>query len=62
MKKYHIYEQEAKGKHSLVFKARIRKRLEFVAVKQMPKSRREKLENELKKLSALSHPNILRAY
>jgi hypothetical protein len=35
MNNYHIYEEEAKGKYSVIFKARKKKRLEFVAIKRL---------------------------
>ena len=45
MNKYHIYEEEAKGKYSVIFKARRKKKLEFVAIKRMDKARKQKIIN-----------------
>ncbi len=48
MNKYHIYEEEARGKYSVIFKARRKKKLEFVAIKRMDKARKQKILNEAK--------------
>lgn len=62
MNKYHIYEEEARGKYSVIFKARRKKRLEFVAIKRMDKARKQKILNEAKILEELHHPNIIKFY
>ena len=60
MNNYHIYEEEGRGKHSIVFKARKKKSLEFVAIKQTDRSQRPKVVNECKILLDLSHANVLK--
>lgn len=62
MNKYHIYEEEARGKYSVIFKARRKKRLEFVAIKRMDKARKQKILNDAKILEELHHPNIIKFY
>jgi serine/threonine-protein kinase ULK4 len=62
MNNYHIYEEEAKGKYSVIFKARKKKKLEFVAIKRLEKTRKAKVYNEAKILAELNHPNIIKFY
>ena len=62
MNNYHFYEEEAKGKYSVIFKARKKRRLDFVAIKRMDKTRKKKILNEARILSELSHPNIIKFY
>ena len=62
MNKYHIYEEEAKGKYSVIFKARRKKKLEFVAIKRMDKARKQKILNEAKILNELHHNNIIKFF
>lgn len=35
MNNYHFYEEEGKGKYSVIFKARKKRKLDFVAIKRM---------------------------
>jgi predicted Zn-dependent protease len=35
MNNYHFYEEEAKGKFSVIFKARKKRKLDFVAIKRL---------------------------
>lgn len=62
MNNYHFYEEEAKGKFSVIFKARKKKRLDFVAIKRMEKTRKNKILNEARILYDLSHPNIIKFF
>ena len=62
MNKYHIYEEQAKGKYSVIFKARRKKKLEFVAIKRMDKSRKQKILNEARVLQDIHHPNIIKFF
>lgn len=50
MNNYHIYEEIGKGQYSVVYKGRKKKTIEYMAVKQLEKSRRTKLLNEVFKL------------
>lgn len=45
MNNYHFYEEEAKGKFSVIFKARKKRKLDFVAIKRMEKTRKNKILN-----------------
>lgn len=62
MNNYHFYEEEAKGKFSVIFKARKKRKLDFVAIKRMEKTRKNKILNEARILGELSHPNIIRFF
>lgn len=62
MNNYHFYEEEGKGKHSVIFKARKKRKLDFVAIKRMDKSRKRKILNEATILSGLAHTNIIKFY
>lgn len=46
----------------MIFKARRKKKLEFVAIKRMDKARKQKILNEAKILEELHHPNIIKFY
>jgi predicted Ser/Thr protein kinase len=45
---YHIYEEIGKGKQSIVYKGRRKKSIEYVAIKSVDKSQRERLMNEVR--------------
>ena len=62
MNNYHFYEEEAKGRFSVIFKARKKRKLDFVAIKRMEKTRKNKILNEAQILSELNHPNIIKFY
>lgn len=47
MKNYHIYEEVGKGKYSVVYKARKKSTIEYVAVKSIERSRKKKLMEEV---------------
>ena len=49
-----------RGKFSVIFKARKKKKLEFVAIKRMDKGRKQKILNEAKVLDELNHSNIVK--
>jgi serine/threonine-protein kinase ULK4 len=44
---YHIYEEIGKGKQSIVYKGRRKKSIEYVAIKSVEKSQRDRLMNEV---------------
>jgi serine/threonine-protein kinase ULK4 len=46
----------------VIFKARRKKKLEFVAIKRMDKARKQKILNEAKILDDLHHPNIIKFF
>jgi len=43
MNNYHIYEEIGRGKFSVVYKGRKKKAIEYMAVKSLEKSRRNKV-------------------
>lgn len=43
MNNYHIYEEIGRGKYSVVYKGRKKKSIEYMAVKSLEKSRRNKV-------------------
>ncbi len=45
---YHIYEEIGRGKQSIVYKGRRKKTIEYVAIKSVEKSQRERLMNEVR--------------
>lgn len=45
MNNYHIYEEIGRGKFSVVYKGRKKKGIEYMAVKSLEKSRRNKVES-----------------
>lgn len=46
MENYHIYDEVGRGKHSVMYKARRKQTIEYVAVKSTEKSRMKKVLNE----------------
>lgn len=50
MNNYHIYEDIAKGKHSVIYKARKKKTIDYYAVKSMDKCKRKKVTKQLFRL------------
>ncbi|XP_042391332.1 serine/threonine-protein kinase RUNKEL-like [Zingiber officinale] len=62
MNNYHIYVVVGKGKHSLVYKGRKKKTIEYFAIKSVEKSQRSKILHEVRMLHSLNHPNVLRFY
>ncbi|CAA7388649.1 unnamed protein product [Spirodela intermedia] len=62
MNNYHIYEAIGRGKHSVVYKGRKKKTIEYYAVKSVEKSQRSKVLRAGKILHKLDHPNVLKFY
>ena len=62
MNNYHIYEEVGRGKYSVVYKGRMKKTIEYMAVKSVERSRRKKLMNEVRLFHNLSHRNVLKFY
>lgn len=60
MNNYHIYEEMGRGKFSVVYKGRKKKTIEYVAIKSVERSRRQKLMNEVRIFHNLQHKNVLR--
>jgi serine/threonine-protein kinase ULK4 len=62
MNNYHIYEEVGRGKHSVVYKGRKKKTIEYVAVKSVEKSRKKKVNSEVPFFTQLQHQNIIKFY
>ncbi|XP_020596014.1 serine/threonine-protein kinase RUNKEL [Phalaenopsis equestris] len=62
MNNYHVYEAIGRGKHSTVYKGRMKKSIEYYAIKSVDKSQRSKILHEVKMFHDLDHPNILKFY
>ncbi|KAK8950309.1 Mitogen-activated protein kinase kinase kinase 2 [Platanthera guangdongensis] len=62
MNNYHVYGAIGRGKHSTVYKGRMKKSIEYFAIKSVDKSQRSKVLHEVKMLHDLDHPNILKFY
>lgn len=62
MNNYHIYDEIGKGKHSVVYKGRKKRSIEYLAIKSVEKSRRKKILNEVRIMHNLDHENILKFY
>lgn len=62
MENYNIYEEIGKGRYSVVYKGRKKQTIDYVAVKSVDKSHKQKVFNEVKILSLLDHPNTMKFY
>eukprot|EP00854_Cymbomonas_tetramitiformis_P004153 gene4153-5131_t len=62
MQNYHIYEAIGRGKHSVVYKGRKKKSIQYYAVKSVEKSQRPRVLQEVRTLYTLDHGNILKFY
>jgi len=78
MNNYHIYEEVGRGKNSVVYKGRMKKTIEYVAVKSVDRNRRKKMMEEVAIFQHIQnnvistkgensesirwHPNILKFY
>lgn len=60
MNEYHIYEAIGRGKYSTVYKGRKKKTIQYFAIKSVDKSHKRKVQQEVKTLHSLDHPNILK--
>ena len=60
MDRYHIYEAIGRGKHSVVYKGRRKKTIQYYAIKSVDKSQRQRVLQEVQVLRATSHPGVLR--
>ena len=62
MNNFHIYEVVGRGKHSVVYKGRQKKTIQYYAVKSVEKSQRPYILQEGKVLQSLKHPNVMAFY
>eukprot|EP01012_Entosiphon_sulcatum_P041191 TRINITY_DN55003_c0_g1_i1.p1 TRINITY_DN55003_c0_g1~~TRINITY_DN55003_c0_g1_i1.p1 ORF type:complete len:1276 (-),score=187.17 TRINITY_DN55003_c0_g1_i1:24-3851(-) len=60
MQDYQIYTEIGKGKHSVVYKGRRKKTVDYFAIRSVEKSERPRILNEVELLHGLSHVNVLR--
>jgi serine/threonine-protein kinase ULK4 len=62
MNDFHIYEVVGRSKHSVVYKGRKKKTIQYYGVKSIDKSQRPYVRQEVKILSSLKHQNVLGFY
>lgn len=62
MNQYHIYEKIGKGKHSVVYKGRKKKSIQYHAIKSVDKSQKARVLQEVRTMHALDHKNILKFF
>ncbi|KAK6913819.1 Protein kinase domain [Dillenia turbinata] len=60
MNQYHVYEAIGRGKCSTVYKGRMKKTIEYFAIKSVDKSQKNKILQEVRILHALDHPNVIK--
>ena len=60
MDRFHIYESIGKGKHSVVYKGREKKSIQYYAVKSVEKSQRQRVLQEVHALRAIKHERALK--
>ena len=62
MNDFHIYEVIGRSKHSVVYKGRKKKTIQYYGVKSVEKSQRPYILQEVKILLSLKHPNVMGFY
>ncbi|KDO29061.1 ULK/ULK protein kinase [Saprolegnia parasitica CBS 223.65] len=62
MENYNIYDEIGRGSHSVVYKARRKRSIEYVAVKSTGKGRKDKVHNEVLHLIKLESTYVLKFY
>jgi serine/threonine protein kinase len=60
MDRYHIYEAIGRGKHSVVYKGRRKKTIQYYAIKSVEKSQRPRVLQEVQVLRSVSHDLVLK--
>lgn len=60
MQNYHLYEDIGQGTGSVVYKARMKQTIEFVAVKKVTKDYKQRVLNEVGVLHDLKHRNVIK--
>ena len=58
MNNYHIYEEVGRGTHSVVYKGRKKKSIEYVAVKSVERGRRKKFMDEVGIFQTIQNDHI----
>ena len=62
MDRYQLYESIGQSTHSVVYKAREKKTIKFVAVRSTAKSQREKVVHEVRIMTRMKQENIVRFF
>ena len=62
MNNYQICEEVGRGRHSKVYKGRLKKTVDYYAIKSVEKSQRNRVLNEVTMLHQLSHEHILKFF
>ena len=62
MNDFHFYEVVGRSKHSVVYKGRQKKTIQYYGVKSVDKSQRPYILQEVKILHSLKHPNVMGFY
>ena len=62
MQNYHIYEAIGRGKSSVVYKGRMKKSIQYFAVKSVEKHARARVLQEVQVLRAFQHDNVLKFF
>ena len=62
MDRYQLYESIGQSAHSVVYKAREKKTIKFVAVRSTAKSQREKVVHEVRIMTRMKQENIVRFF
>eukprot|EP00891_Asterochloris_glomerata_P004830 jgi/Astpho2/4830/e_gw1.00068.1.1_t len=57
-----IYEAIGRGKHSVVYKGRKKKTIQYYAIKSVDKSQKARVLQEVRTMHALDHENVLKFY
>lgn len=60
MNNYHILEEIGQGRGSVVYKGRKKQTIKYLAIKKVDKVDRDRVENEVKIMYTLEHPNVLK--
>ncbi|CAI5993122.1 unnamed protein product [Closterium sp. NIES-65] len=60
MNQYHIYDQIGKGRHSVVYKGRKKKTVQYFAIKSIEKCEKPRVLQEVRTFHTLDHDNVLK--
>ncbi|GJP67465.1 hypothetical protein CLOP_g24285 [Closterium sp. NIES-67] len=60
MNQYHIYDQIGKGRHSVVYKGRKKKTVQYFAIKSIEKCEKPRVLQEVRTFHTLNHDNVLK--
>lgn len=60
MNNYQIYEELGRGRHSIVYKGRKKRSIEYFAIASIEKTQRQRVLNSVQFLRGLNHKNVLK--